>query len=460
MWQSIAKKMTKRQLMTFRKGQVATGGVLGLVGITLAIAAGMMGYRNAGNTEPNAHAISQPLPVATARFQPAEQHPLYRWYTGVIQSRHNSQLGLRQPGRLVQILVEQGDAVREGQLLAQLDTQVRDAQIAEARARRDATQATLDELQFGPRKESIAAARARLDSALADLELARRDWERRQALKRSGAISTQEADEIRYRLQAAEGRWKAAGHELEELEAGTRPEQIRSQKGQLQQAEASLKRLLAERAETELRAPFDGRVTARLVDEGTILSAGQPVLELLDPRSLEVRLGLPSDLGQSLSRDTSYCFQVGQQRVSGELRSVVPQLNQGTRTLAAVFDLEIPPTQEPPAVGSLVRWEWQRQIPDQGYWIETNALQRGERGLWSVYVIQSEDDSAGRLTTPVAGYRQGILRRMDVELLELDTQRVLVRGPIDPGTRYVVAGGQKLTQGQRVSYRDELPVMP
>jgi multidrug efflux pump subunit AcrA (membrane-fusion protein) len=67
-------------------------------------------------------------------------------------------------------------------------------------------------------------------------------------------------------------------------------------------------------------------------------------------------------------------------------------------------------------------------------------MARGQRGLWALTVVSPQDQT---------------LERRDVELLEVDSDRVLIRGLLRPGERFVTTGLHRLTPNQRVSWADD-----
>ena len=141
-----------------------------------------------------------------------------------------------------------GDRVRRGQLLADIEAPDLDAQVAQARA-------TVAQAQ-----QQLAQANAALENARAQEELARVTWERYRVLVEHGAVSRQDAD-----TQVANFRTTTANVRLQEASIRTNDENVRA-------ANANLERLIALQEFLQVRAPFDGYITARNFDVGALIN--------------------------------------------------------------------------------------------------------------------------------------------------------------------------------------------
>jgi len=451
-------KLTFRQELTGRKlGSFAMIGgvaVIGLVGYglfsgvlpltsfaQLPADAATVGAQALG---PQSGAAANSVSVATAVLEVGSDRRLPRFFTGLVKPARSSDLGFKRTGRITNVSVDQGDRVALGQVLAQLDTDSVAASLLETEAQLAAAKAKLAELVAGPRVQTIQAARAQVAEQTAQVRLAETQFQRTESLKGSGAISKQEYDDARYQLAAVEGRLNVVNSQLEELEAGTRVEQIDAQKANVAQLDAAVAGLKVDIEESSLLAPYDAIVSKRMLDEGTIVPAGSIVLRLVESSQAEVWIGLPADTVSTLEIGAPYSIKIDDDQIyESTLRAVLPELDSATRTQTAIFLLpnSTGPDQTVPAFGQLARLQLSRQVDQVGFWLPTTALSRGQRGLWSVMVVDSLGQAAG----------QGVLQRRDVEVLQVDTEHVLVRGTIEAGHRYVVSGIHRVTPGQQVT---------
>ncbi|MFO7586937.1 MAG: HlyD family efflux transporter periplasmic adaptor subunit [Gemmatimonadota bacterium] len=214
-------------------------------------------------------------------------------------------LGFQASGRIASIQVEEGDPVRAGDTLAELDRReilarlaATEAQVAEARAR-------LRELERGYRSEEVEQGRAAEATARHRLEDAERDLERTRRLFEGGAVSREALDKAQTAWEVARSEARRAREGMRLLEAGPRTETIQAQRARLEAAEASRWAIDAVLDQMVVTAPFDGLVTVRHREPGEIVSPGAPVLTLMDENDRWVRIYVREDrmgavkLGQS-----------------------------------------------------------------------------------------------------------------------------------------------------------------
>lgn len=145
----------------------------------------------------------------------------------------------------------------------------------------------------GPRSEQIDAAAARVASRDSTLKELQQKHERRKRMLASNAVSREDFESTQTRMHGAEALLHEAQHELQELQNGTRAEQVAAQRSIVAQLDAQLTDLAIDIADSTLRAPFDGVVAGRLVDEGTVVAPGTAVLRVVESDVLEAWVGLP-----------------------------------------------------------------------------------------------------------------------------------------------------------------------
>lgn len=183
-------------------------------------------------------------------------------------------VGATLTGRVAEVLVREGDAVRAGQPLLRLETDELRATLAQARASEQQAQARLS----GLRTTGRAQAQAALAQADAGVVAARAEMERAQALVAQGFVSGSRLDEARRALQVAEAQQANARAQVAaNRDGGT--DEVQAQ-AQLQAAKAATEAAQARLAQAELRAPTDGRVLTREVEPGQIVQPGKALLAL------------------------------------------------------------------------------------------------------------------------------------------------------------------------------------
>jgi HlyD family secretion protein len=171
-------------------------------------------------------------------------------------------------GRIAEMLVEEGDAVASGQLLARLETDIYDAEVKVAKARVAASQSALDRLLAGSRAEEIQQA---------SLNEARASLRRTIALESRQFASQQQLDVDRARVQALEAQLEAAKQTLELTIQGPREQDIAEAQAGLEADRASLDLALHRLSYTELYAKNSGIVKTRMVEPGAVVAPQTPV---------------------------------------------------------------------------------------------------------------------------------------------------------------------------------------
>jgi len=194
-------------------------------------------------------------------------------------------LAFRVPGRLLRMHFEEGDPVEAGELVAEIDPQpYRDA-LAAADARYRQAEANLAKLKSGSRPQEVASARAAVRQAEAAFVNAESNLQRQSGLLESGASSVKVLDAAHAQRDETAAKLESAKQSLALVEEGFRAEDISA-------AEADLAAAAAQRSisETQLNdcmllAPSRGVLTTRILEPGSMLTAGMPVysLSLRDP---------------------------------------------------------------------------------------------------------------------------------------------------------------------------------
>lgn len=412
-----------------------------------ALAIGATWYqRDSKPEEPQVLAESGTIilqPVSVMSVSLSESAIMPQRYTATVVARRTSQLAFQATERVDEILFDEGDYVTKGQLLARQDKAAILAQFDAAVARSKQTAAVLAELEKGPRSETIEVARAELVSLKAQYEFARTELRRQSRLRKTKAGTEQDYDSARYDAAARKASVAAAKQKLSELESGTRKEQIDAQRGAMDVIKATIEQAKTRLDQTELVAPFSGRISKRFVDEGSLPQRGSPVLEIMETGQLEVRFGVSPDIAKQLSKGETITFTSRKESHKGTIQQIQSTLDRETRTqqiIVRVNDSEGSGLID----GQTVSVEFAIQSNEPGFWIPTEALQPQVRGLWSVIVAN------GSPGDPEAG-GESIAQRRDVEVLATWGMWSRVRGTLEESDRVVIEGGSRVSAGQVVS---------
>ena len=201
-------------------------------------------------------------------------------------------------GRVAEILVEEGELVTAGQVVARMDTETLQAQLRQAQAQllQAKSSVAVAQSQVAQLESERAAAQALLVQREAERNLAAKRAQRSAALSAEGAISQQEADDDQARLQTAEAAIVAARAQVAAAEAAVRTgrAQVEGAEASVRAIEATIERIQAEITDSELRAPRTGRIQYRVAQLGEVVGAGGRVLNMIDLNDVYMTFFLPT----------------------------------------------------------------------------------------------------------------------------------------------------------------------
>lgn len=366
--------------------------------------------------EHETQAPKTPVDVTVMTLQPVDTTQTITM-SGQVQSEFQADLATRVMGRVASVLVREGDTVRKGQLLAQLESADLQAGISQAQANLNAAQAgyqnsltaasmeqkmsdariavaksrieqaqsgvetaksRLQLVQSGPRKQERVQASLAVEQARASYELAASNLRRNKALLDDGAISKQIYDQTQMQYDVANAQLRSAQQAQSMSDEGSRQEDISTAKEGLRQATAELvtakegltqaqasagqvavklqevkvaqsgimqmnaarQMATVNHSYAEIRAPFDGIITARLVDNGSLANPGVPLLKIEGGKRRFLATVPESNLkaikrGQKLE----ISIQALASKLSGTVSEIPPTANPATHTAVAKLDI-------------------------------------------------------------------------------------------------------------------------
>lgn len=219
-------------------------------------------------------------------------------------------LGFKLPGRVVELLVREGDTVKAGQAIARLDSAEVAAAVAQGRAFLGEATTRLAELRAGSRTQEVAHAKAQVGAQEAELNRVQKDFERAEMLYKNGAISSAQYDSAKSAYEARAAQHRSALETMSLVKEGPRQEDIRISEHRVGQAKAGLAAVEERFKDTVLVAPFAGIVLTKNVELGETVGPGVSIYTIGDLMSLWVKVYVPEPqlgrvkLGQSAQIST------------------------------------------------------------------------------------------------------------------------------------------------------------
>ncbi|WP_439344224.1 efflux RND transporter periplasmic adaptor subunit [Vacuolonema iberomarrocanum] len=206
--------------------------------------------------------------------QPVEQKTVTVTITanGTVEAERSINLSPKTAGVIQTLLVEEGDRVRQGEVLAVMDDANLRGQLTEAQGQLVQQEANLQRVLAGDRPQETAQTQARLRSAQAELEMAEADLISDEMLYEAGAISRQSYQQTVTARNVAQAAVDEAQQTVALSQIGTRQEEIDQARAQVIAAQGSLETIQTQLDETSVLAPFDGVVVNTYADVGSFVS--------------------------------------------------------------------------------------------------------------------------------------------------------------------------------------------
>jgi multidrug efflux pump subunit AcrA (membrane-fusion protein) len=214
--------------------------------------------------------IEAPKSVHVSRVQ---WLPLRRTveYVGTLTAHRKADVASETSGTVERLYFEKGDRVVAGELLAEINTKTIRLEVERAEAAKEVARSQLQKLETGSRPEEIRIAEAVLREAQAALREAEQNYNRMNDLYNIRAVSRSELDAATRTVDMSRARVEAAQQQLALAREGPRSEDVMAARAQLRQAEAALALARDRLRKSMLRAPCDGVMASREVEEGEVL---------------------------------------------------------------------------------------------------------------------------------------------------------------------------------------------
>lgn len=350
--------------------------------------------------------------------------------------------------QIKQVLVDEGESVKAGQILARLDDSILQAQLAQAQAEVSQAEARLQELLAGNRSEEIAQAQAQVTNAeqailqaQSDLELVQKRVERNRTLEAEGAIARDLLDEVltqerisKANLEQANSKLQEASQKLAQLKSGARSEVISQAKAQLAKAQGQVQLVEAQLKDTQVIAPVNGIIADKKALVGDITSPSKDLFEIIADGRLELRLKVPETQllqvrpGQKVVVTSDVDRNL---KLQGRVREIEPIIDQQSRQGIVKVDISANPNLKP---GMFLRGEI-TTAAGLGLTVPADSLLPQSDGTAIVYMVQPDNS----------------VKAQKVEMGDiLASEQVEIKKGLELGDRIVVKGAAYLKDGDRV----------
>ncbi len=364
-----------------------------------------------------------------------------RSFPGKIEASRKVELAFQVPGLLVKLPVKEGQKVAKGALIAQLRQDPFQARLKTLQGQLDQAQAVLRGLRSGERPEQRLRLEAQVRAAEAKLANARTEFDRERRLQQSRAGSREAFDRADTAYRVAREDHQAA---LQMLEKGTiaREEDIEAQEAAVRGLEGRVVEANLQLQDTTLRAPYDGAIAERFVEEGQNVQAKQRVVKFQDVDEIDVAVDVPETVMAADLRAADIVQLVAE--FSGapgvqfpvQVREVAQRADPTTQTFRVRAAMKVPPDVNlVPGMTATVTLTYRR------------ARILGTRILVPISAVFR--DATGEQVAWLIGPEETVSRR-PVKLGEATGGRIEIVEGLQPGDRIAVAGVTFLREGMKV----------
>lgn len=361
-------------------------------------------------------------------------------FIGTTLPLRRSVVGSAVDGRVVQLAVEVGNEVKEGDPVAQLLTKTLELELAAARAEYKLRDAELLELKNGALPQEIAQAKSRVTAAEVRRDFLQKRLERMTRLDSgNGIVSDDELQEVQSLLDASEELVSEAKEGLQLIERGTRPEKIVAAEARVEQ-QKNLVALLEDRlSKFTVRAPFSGFVIRELTEAGYWLSQGGAVVEIIQIDEVEVEVYVPEayirfvKVGEAATLKFDALPDLAEPIV-GRIVSIVPEAEARSRTFP-------------------VRVRFKNPRSDNGYLVKPGMLAKCGLPVGPskrATLIPKDALVLGQVGSQIKQIVDGKVRTVAVQTGVSQGSNVEVVQGLQPGDVVAVFGNERLRDGESV----------
>jgi len=383
---------------------------------------------------------AQPMPPALVKVALVQQAEptVGQTFVGTVMPVRSSMVGSTVEGRVVELAVDEGDAVATGDVLAQLRTDQLQIQLAAAEADLRLYEQTRDELNISI-PEEIRQAEARVEAAGAVVKYTQLQLKHAKTLLQRNAVNQDEVEEKESAAVAAGQKYLEVGSALRVVKE-TAPAKRAQAEARFQAQYEETLRLKDEIAEHTIRAPFDGFVTKEHTEVGQWIAKGGPVVDVVEIRQVDIEVSVPEKTISRLRLGAEARVTIESRSGSsetlppGKVTAIVPQADIRSRSFPVKVRLDNRSAQGGmllmPGMFARVHLNLDFGKSGTGIWVPKDAVVLGE-GSSTVFVVV-----------------EGKAMPVSVQLLRNVGDLVEVRGEVRPGQQVVVEGNERLTPGR------------
>ncbi len=366
---------------------------------------------------------------------------------GIVNASKTSRVGAAVDGRVAKMLVEEGDAVKAGQPLVNLQTAILELQLKGAKAELELRAAELAELETGATKEELDASLANLRAAEAARKFSAWNYTRVEKLFQGGqVVSETEFQQAQADKKRDEQLYQAALSVHQINVRGPRPEQISQAQARMKSQEAVIQSFEEQLRRHTILAPFNGYVTVKHSEQGQWVTRGEVVVQVIKLDQVDIVVNVTADhvtklqLGNQVRIDVPHATD---ELVFGNVFAIVPEADPQSRTFPVKIRVANEAGTSGPALkaGMLARVQLPVGAPKKMLMAPKDAI-----------VL-----NGNKRTIFVVDPKTQVVSEVDVELGVSNGELIEVQGAVQAGQAVVIRGNERLKTGQKVAVTSTNP---
>ena len=214
------------------------------------------------------------------------------------------------PGRIDSLLVQEGESVYKGQVLATLEAQILDAKLGQAQGMAKSASSLANLTRSGTRDERKQSARNQYNIAKTQYKFAKDSYDKYLGLFKDSVISAQEMEVVTTRYRSAKDQLDIARNVYKMAQKGSRPEEIDAAEGQEEAAVSLMNEAKALHDEMIIRSPVTGLIAEQMAEEGEVVGLAYPVFTVIIPERNYALLQVREDLMKYFKRGSKHIIRI------------------------------------------------------------------------------------------------------------------------------------------------------
>jgi HlyD family secretion protein len=335
------------------------------------------------------------------------------------------------------VLVNRGDHVKAGQLLAELENRDLAASAEESKSQLDQAQSAFQTITGATVPEDRTKAEADVQADRQALDAAKKIYDNRVDLQKQGALAQKLVDDARVAMVQAQSQLDTAQRHLESVQQVTGAEQRKAAQAQVDAAKAHYNSAAVQVVYAEVRSPINGIVADRSIYPGETAAAGTPIVSIVDVSQVVARANIPVKEAASVRVGKQATITGPEGVLAGKVTVVSPAVDPNTTTVQVWVQAENPGEKLKP--GETVQVSIRADLIQDTLLVPAAALLNSDEGGEKVMVVGK--DSLARERKVTVGIREG--------------NRVQILGGVNEGEKVITSGGLGLDDKAKVTIKSE-----